>query len=284
MLSTNGSGKPNHKIVGLRKLHNYIAAVANLGFVPSILYKLQQLRNTIVHTNQPFFLYSKYARYPLMCRPHTSDINVFDQVFVAREYRCLDDLRDASLIVDCGANVGFSSAYFLTRFPKAHVIAVEPDHENFAILKANLAPYEGRYRAIRSAVWSEPVGLVFSERAFGDGREWARTVMKIRDGEHPAMVATDIGTLLKDSGVDRISILKIDIEGAEAVVFSSHYEHWIERVDTLVIELHGDECRSMFGKAISTQKFNVSQSHELTVCRRLPHASLNPIAPSARCG
>jgi hypothetical protein len=113
------------------------------------------------------------------------------------------------------------------------------------------------------------MGLVLSEVPFGDGREWARTVRETRNGEKPTMTATDIGTLLEDSGYERISILKIDIEGAESVVFSSNYESWIEKVDNLVIELHGDECRSIFRKAILNADFNLSQCDELTVCKRL---------------
>ena len=52
------------------------------------------------------------------------------------------------------------------------------------------------------------------------------------------MVATDIGTLLDDSGFDRISILKVDIEGAESVVFGSTVANYSFAVgsDTRVVE------------------------------------------------
>jgi len=75
-------------------------------------------------------------------------------LFGFREYRCLKEVHDASLIVDCGANVGYSTVYFLTRYPRAKVIAVDPDPDNYALLEANVAPYGARCRPIRSAVWS----------------------------------------------------------------------------------------------------------------------------------
>ena len=82
------------------------------------------------------------------------------------------------------------------------------------------------------------------------------------------MVGIDIGTLLRKSGFDRIFILKVDIERAESVVFSSNYEQWINSVDNIVIELHDEECRAVFMKAIASADFAISQCDELTVCKR----------------
>lgn len=239
-----------------------------LGVIPAIIYVVQRLRVLMTRTNVPYTLFSKTVPYPLKCRPNASDIDVFNDIFVYREYRCLDNIDEAGLIVDCGANVGYSSAYLLGRFPKARVIAIEPDPANFAMLEANLAPYKGRVRAVCSAVWSHPVGLVLSEATFGDGREWSRQVRRAKPNESSTITATDIGTLLRESGYERISILKIDIEGAESIVFSSNYEKWIEKVDNIVIELHGEACQSIFMRAISSQNFMISQCDELTVCKR----------------
>jgi FkbM family methyltransferase len=252
------------------RLQDYKRAIREIGLFPLIFYKFQMLRLRHTKINEPYTLYSKYANFPLKCRPNTSDIDVFHQIFMWREYRAIDDIFGADLIIDCGANVGFSSAYFLSRFPKAYLIAIEPDQQNFSLLETNLAPYSTRYHAICSAIWSHQVGLVLSEVPFGDGREWARTVRETRGGEKSTMTAVDIGTLLKDAGYDRISLLKIDIEGAESVVFSSNYESWIEKVDNLVIELHGIKSRSIFRKAIANVNFSLSHYNELTICKCLP--------------
>ena len=45
-------------------------------------------------------------RHPVEIRPGTSDKLVFHQIFVDREYRCLDHLTNIDTILDCGANVG----------------------------------------------------------------------------------------------------------------------------------------------------------------------------------
>ena len=242
--------------------------VANLGLVQALIYKYRRAVSRRDGTQPYFLLYSKYAKHPVRCRPNTSDVEVFKQIFAWREYRCLDDVHDASLIIDCGANVGYSAVYFLTRYPNARVIAVEPDPDNFAVLNANVAPYGDRCRTVCAGVWSSTAGLVMSEEKLGQNLEWARTVRTAKPGEKPTITAVDIGGLLAGSGAERISILKIDIEGSEAEVFSSNYAHWLNRVDNLVIELHGPRCKQIFAAAIEPSRFAVSQCDELTVCKK----------------
>ena len=48
----------------------------------------------------------------------------------------LDPPVEPRFILDCGANVGYTSAYLLTRFPTAFLIAIEPDPGNAEILRA----------------------------------------------------------------------------------------------------------------------------------------------------
>lgn len=59
----------------------------------------------------------KAAAHRLFIRKGTSDSDVFKQIFIKQEYECFK-LGDG-LIVDCGAYVGYSAAYFLSRYPDA---------------------------------------------------------------------------------------------------------------------------------------------------------------------
>jgi FkbM family methyltransferase len=246
------------------------AASTNLGWMAAAHYAVQRVRMQVAPRPGELRLYSKHARHPLYARSGTSDIDVYEQVFLWREYQCLDAVREASLVVDCGANVGFSAAYFLSRFPAAQVIAIEPDPGNFAQLELNLAPYGERVVALRTGLWSHPARLVMSSDSWGDDREWARTVREARPDESGGMEALDIATVLAQSGRQRISILKIDIEGAERVVFGVPCP-WLAHVDNIVIELHGRECEAAFTGAIAGAGFTVSKSKvggDLTVCTR----------------
>jgi hypothetical protein len=137
--------------------------VTNLGALPFFLFEIQGVRSRFTRSRHLILYWTKYAQFPLRARPKTTDRAIFWQIFGDREYRCLDELKNARLIIDCGANVGYSSAYFLTHFPSSHVIAVEPDLENFNLLRTNLAPDRGRCRLVNSAIWSKPAGVLIVE-------------------------------------------------------------------------------------------------------------------------
>ena len=245
------------------KARAFFVSVRNLGVLQSLVYLYYKTLGSGRDTISTFKLYSKESRSAILCRRNGSDAYVFGQIFAYREYRCIDDVRDPKLIIDCGANIGCSSVYFLNRFPDATVICIEPDPDNFLIMETNLELYKARVRAIRSAIWSRTTSLVL-----GDGQAWARKVKEDTCGAGTAVPAIDIGSLLETSGFDRISLLKIDIEGSEKEVFATNYQSWLAKTDTLVIELHGPECTSIVEGALSGQGFAMSHCDELTVFKR----------------
>ena len=176
--------------------------------------------------------------------------------------------REPRFILDCGENVGYSSCYFLTRFPTARVFAVEPDPGNADLLRRNLAPYGRRCTIFQTAVWSRPVELVMSTTPFRDGREWARQVREAEPDETPEMFATDIPSLIEESGEARVGVLKMDIEGAETEVFSVDCSSWIPRVDVFIVEVHDEIASRTFVKALGVSDFDVSRHGEVTVAIR----------------
>lgn len=252
----------------LRRLHNLLVLVRQLGWRETRHYLRRRPALRSGQPAAPVSLLSRHARHPLLCRPGTSDVDAFALIFIEREFRCLDALSSARLIVDCGANVGYASAYLLSRFPDAQLVAIEPDPANFAILAQNLAPYGQRATARQAAVWSAPGALAFAAEPFRDGREWSRHVRAVQPQEAASVTAVDLATVLAETGQTRIDILKIDIEGAEVEVFSRNYERWLAATETLLIELHDERCREVFLRAIAREGFSCLQFGELTVCRR----------------
>lgn len=236
-------------------------------------------RRTLQANRTPYPLHPKQLLYPIFIRPNTSDIDVFCQIFLEQEYLCLQGLKDVEFIIDCGANVGYASAYFLSRFPNSKVIAVEADHDNYEAARTNLQPYGDRVTLLHAGVWSHRTGLELRSDSYRDGRQSTRQVQESELGKPGSIEGVDIPYLLKLSGENKISLLKIDIEGAEAEVFSptSTSKEWLPLVQAMVIELHDDSsfgpCSELFHHAIGEQHFHLSQSGELTVCLRSPLAA-----------
>jgi FkbM family methyltransferase len=196
----------------------------------------------------------------------SSDIDVFAQIFAWEGYACLQSISSPRWILDLGANAGYSSAYLLSRFPAARVIAVEPDPSNYQLCRRNLEPYGERARVIEGAAWSTRSRLATQRGAFGDGREWATQVVASADG---TVEGYDIPSLLAMAGGEEIDILKVDIERSELEVFGGSSARWLPAVRNICIELHGPDCREVFLRALETFEYDLEYSGELTICRNL---------------
>jgi FkbM family methyltransferase len=93
---------------------------------------------------------------PIALRRVTSDVRVFNQVFVLGRYdhprqsqqwswlekpcACISADGGRQVFVDCGANIGLSTVFFKNLHPAASVGAVEPERRNFEILRRSCAP------------------------------------------------------------------------------------------------------------------------------------------------
>ena len=239
----------------------------NLGFAHATRYTFYR----VLHRSfkrRILTLNAKGFRHPFYCRSGGSDLQVFAQVLANRQYRCLDRLDFSGLIIDCGANIGLSTLYFLTRFPNAHLIALEPDPDNFRMLALNTARFSHRVTLLQAAVWNRNTGLVFSDSHFRDGNEWTRSCRESEASEVPQIEAFDISTILAMSSFKRVELLKVDIEGGELSLFDQSAKDWIDLVDTIAIELHGADCEQAFHTIVTKENFLVSHCEELTVCSR----------------
>lgn len=200
-------------------------------------------------------------------REGTSDWMTFDQVFVdedydlrslprygdvVRAYRAIRASGKAPLIVDLGANIGLSALYFSLTWPDARIVAVEPDAENFALLSANVAQspsIEPRCAAAASSTGS----LAILDP--GADKNAVRTATAA-SGKGPTVDAVPVSAIVQARAGDCAPfIAKIDIEGAEAELFSANLE-WIDAFPLIVIELHdwlypGERTSRNFLKAIS---------------------------------
>jgi FkbM family methyltransferase len=184
-------------------------------------------------SSEPIAVHLPGFLHPIWLRPGTSDVATFDEVFLGREY----DLPFADLaprhVLDLGANVGYASVHFATQWPQAAVLAVEPEAENASLLKRNTGPYR-RIDALHAAVWSRSTSVsVENPRADANAFRMTDAI----DGSGPRIPAFTIAQLLTRLGCERLDLLKMDVEGAEAEILRSSTE-WLDRVNILIIELH----------------------------------------------
>lgn len=198
-------------------------------------------------------------------RMPSTDVTTFRQVILFEEY-ALDSREPPEVVVDAGANVGLASVYFASRYPSARIVAIEPATENFRLLQQNVAAFPN-VRAVQAALWNEDTEIDLLDPGLGaSGFVTGAGAV----GEHRERVAAlTLGSILDRFELDRVDLLKVDIEGAELEVFQQAAA-WIDRVDAIAIELHDrikPGCEQVFRNA--TKAFDQSwQQGENTFCTR----------------
>ncbi len=218
------------------------------GIVPNLSKAARVLSSALAPADKFRYLRHAFTRRPashyrlsgggaITLRPGTTDIKVFDEVFIDRVYAAplATGPRDVRTIVDLGANIGLSAIALLRAFPEARAVAVEPDPGNFRVLEENLrsSGLSGRCRALHAFAGANPgvAELVDS----GNGAWGMRMGPPSPDGI-PVMTLAGIA---RHAGMGAISLLKCDIEGAERHLFTD-LAHWDELVRYVVLELHTD--------------------------------------------
>lgn len=205
-------------------------------------------------------------------RPGSSDSKCFEQVFVKECFAPIADAKDVKFVVDAGANVGFSSLWFLETFPECEVLAIEPDVDNFMSMVENTRGFTPRMHRMRAGLWSHDTNLVIEPGRFRDGKEWSIQVRECQPGECWSCFGFSLPTAVHGLPYDRIDILKVDIEGAEVKVFSGD-AGWLDSVRNIVIELHDDSefgpASPVFFDAIKDKGFICEPHGEHWLCRKV---------------
>ncbi len=172
-------------------------------------------------------------------RSASSDLNTALTCLVTEEYRNLA-CSNPAVIVDAGANIGASSVYFARKYPNAKIYAIEPEQENFDILKKNISKYKNIV-PIQAAIWGSQETRAIQDTLTGS---WGFTICETNNKVVPLNQQTDcitIRSLLDEFDLDYIDILKMDIEGSEKDVFENA-EDWIDKVGIITVELHDRIC------------------------------------------
>ena len=173
--------------------------------------------------------------HPITVRKGSTDNRFLRCLLRGYEYSWLKRLKakrgGVSTIVDCGAYIGGFSLLCTKLFPKARIIAVEPDADNFRILQENVGD-NPQISCVKAAIWPNDGRLAI--RDIGEG-EWGRTVIEDSDGDIEGIF---IPSLMERFGIDHIDLMKLDIEGSELDLFEANPQTWIDRTDILSIETH----------------------------------------------
>ncbi len=212
---------------------------------------------------------------PLTVRLGTSDVQVFNDIYLRQEFGWKLS-SSPKVIIDAGAYTGLSTSFFATQCPNAMIIAIEPDEDNFRLLVRNTARY-ANVHTVRAALWAESGSVSLVDPGSGawglrllesNGSDTVTTeaIPALRSRSIQAVTITDI---MRDFHLDKIDLLKIDVEGSEKEIFASA-DPWIDSVDAICVELHDRfkvGCSRSFFKAVEDFPIELRRGEDVLVMR-----------------
>jgi len=175
----------------------------------------------------------KGEKNPIYLRNFTSDIGIFAQIFINKEFEIgIQNLIAPKVIVDCGANIGLATLYFKYTYPNAVIYCFEPEPSNFQLLQKNVAQCSN-IKTYEKAVWNETEMLQLNL----DSRHDSFFITKNSNDKSIGVQAISLNDFLNESKINKIDLLKIDIEGAELDLFSKNLD-WIDKTNVIIVEIH----------------------------------------------
>jgi FkbM family methyltransferase len=160
-----------------------------------------------------------------------ADVAAAEEVLLRGEYE-MPALDDVEVIVDLGSHIGTSILFFRARYPDARIYGFEPDPATFAKLEANVGGLAGvtvQRRAVAAADGESVLhAAAYSLRSSLVGG-WS-------ESRAVTVPAARLDRLVNELGLDRIDLLKLDIEGAETEALAGAAA--LGRVRAIAGELH----------------------------------------------
>lgn len=197
--------------------------------------------------------------HPFHIRTCTEDMNLLIQTAVREEYGHKLEINNPRWIIDAGAYIGDTAAYFLTKYKTTKVISLEPNPTAYSLAKKNLSFYSDRSILLNKGLSAAEGKMKFSGD-FG--------------GAHITDVGIDIDVtslpeIVKKYNIPRINILKMDIEGQEELIFQSNPESWLSICDLLIIEIHGPEIERLILNVLKNNNFKMEKYRSVWYCYNL---------------
>ena len=204
---------------------------------------------------------------------NSSDILVFEQIFNFQEYAIVSSFVKLNqiaikekIIIDAGANVGYTSVYFVNYFESSKIFAIEPSSENAKVYQENLAILNN-YKNIHlyQKALSHKKNISYSlGKDFRDCKDWSFTTISDLKG---AIEGITIEELIEEHKLEYISLLKLDIEGAERFIFSSECNlDFLKITEVLSIEIHDEfNIRETIYRILKENNFLLIESGELII-------------------
>lgn len=202
----------------------------------------------------------KLSKQPdIFLRKGTKDHETFREIFIDNIYNIPLHIYPKT-IIDAGGNIGLASRFFKHKYPESQVVLIEVDPENCKMVQKNLNTYSNLIVLNK--------GLYNTNTYFKIKDMYNATnsyVVEEATQDDYDIESVTISDIIQENNWESVDLLKIDIEGAEKALFSSHYEGWLPKVAIIMIETHDRmvaQCSITVMKALDMYGFGLYTTTE----------------------
>ncbi|MDD3101826.1 MAG: FkbM family methyltransferase [Patescibacteria group bacterium] len=169
------------------------------------------------------------------------DKSVFNEIFKFEEYRkAKEKIKQAAMpIIDVGAHIGLFIFYCRSFNPRVKIYAFEPEKNNLEILKQNISENQLSNIEIVEAAMAEKSGqgkLILMpdnhNHFLANGNELTG------EQKNQEIKTFSLADFCEQKKIKKISLLKMDIEGAEYRLINSFSSADFARVESIILEYH----------------------------------------------
>jgi FkbM family methyltransferase len=207
------------------------------------------MSGNITHANEPALVevtedFTCYAG-PDPSGAHDELMFIFNEIFHFDTYEHdVASVPDGGVIFDVGANVGLFAIFAKRKKPDAKVIAFEPIPASIAALHRNIELHDLTdvtvYPLALGEVDQKDVGFTYYPGMPGNSTRFPETKSEHFSAQAVG-VSVDMVTLssilARHPEVERVDLLKIDVEGSELEVLAGLTEKDWEKIQSMVMEI-----------------------------------------------
>jgi FkbM family methyltransferase len=144
------------------------------------------------------------------------------EAIVSDQYHAKQFVKNNSVIIDAGANIGTFSVFAANLAPEGKIYAFEPVKDTFLLLKENTKTYQN-VSCINSGLGDVAATKNIFNKGIGDGGNVMQDSpfykrSEIDDGAWEPVVITTIDEFVSQNKILRVDFIKIDTEGYEAKI------------------------------------------------------------------
>lgn len=178
--------------------------------------------------------------------------SIFQEIFREKIYEKMYNIKKDDVVIDVGANVGiFALKAVRCVGNKGLVITIEPEPNNFELLRKNLKNYQN------VIILQEAVGNYCGEaKLYLSENSEEHSIKRDFGGGYVVVKIETLDSIITRLNLKKVNFVKIDVEGAEIDVLERAKKVLSTYKPVLAIEYHGNKNMNKIIKILKDFSYN----------------------------